>query len=326
MSGKINNKTLLYVFVGLIGILVITKLLTSNKLVRTLDTELVIIDTSRITHIQLYPRSETGEEIEFEKIGTKWTVSSNNIRGAADHNSLNRSLSELINLKTERLVARSEDKWGEFQVSDSLSTRLVIHEGKKKTLDLVIGRFDYQPPPGGIQGFQGNQQNQFSGVSYVRKYSEAEVYAVEGFLGLSFNQGFNTWRDQTISNLNQSQISRLVFDYPADSGFIAQRSQAGWQVAGLPADSASMVQYLNEISRKRSSSFEDGFQPSVAPDYQLNIEGDNMPQIVIRAFSQPGGDVILNSSINPETYFRSSRNDIFAEIFKPASNLLSGQK
>jgi len=322
MSGKINNKTLLYVFVGLIGILVITKLITSKKAVRTLDTELVDIDTSRITHIQLYPRSETGEEIKFERKGTKWTVSSNDITGAADQNSLNRSLSELMNLKTERLVARSENKWGEFQVSDSLSTRLVILEGKRKTLDLVIGRFDYQPPPGGNQGYQGNQQNQFSGVSYVRKYSESEVYAVEGFLGLSFNQNFNTWRDQSITNLNQAQISRLVFDYPVDSGFIAQRSQSGWQVAGLPADSASMAQYLSGISRKRSSSFEDGFKPTVAPDYQLTIEGDNMTPILIRAFSQTGGDVILNSSINPESYFRSSKDDLFADFFKPTANFL----
>ena len=224
--------------------------------------------------------------------------------------------------REERLVARSNERWGEFQVSDSLSTRLVIYEERKKTLDLIIGRFDYQPPPGGNQN---NQQNQFSGISYIRKYSEAEVYAVEGFLGLSFNQSFNFWRYQLLTNLNQVQISRMVFDYPADSGFVAQKSKAGWQVAGLPADSTSMMMYLSGISNKRSSSFEDGFHPSTPPDYQLTIESDNLPPVIIRAFIQPGGDVILNSSINPGSYFRSSRSDLFAEFFKPAVNLLSGQ-
>ncbi len=322
MSGKINNRTLLIVFAGLIGILLITKLVTSEKSVRTLDTELIDIDTSRITSILLYPRSETGEEILFERSGSKWTVSSNGVSASADANSLIRSLSELVNLKTERLVARSKDKWGEFQVSDSLSTRLVISEGKKKTLDLVIGRFDYQPPPGG-QGYQGYQQNQFSGVSYIRLYSESEVYAVEGFLGLSFNQSFNTWRLQSISSLNQSQVSKLVFDYPSDSGFIAQRSETGWMVAGLSADSASVAQYLSGISQKRSSAFEDGFQPSSAPDYQLTIEGDNMTPVLIRAFNQAGGDVILNSSLNPQSYFRTTKNDLFSDFFKRTVDFLN---
>lgn len=320
MSGKINNNSLLYVFIALTGILVVTKLITSKKSVRTLNTELVQIDTSRITSIRLYPRAETGEEIIFERNGGNWTVSSKGVIAAVDQNSLKRSLSELVNLKTERLVARSKDKWEEFQVSDSLSTRIIIKEGKKETLDLIIGRFDYQPPAGGYQGYQ---QNQFTGLSYVRKNADEEVYAVQGFLGLSFNQNFNTWRDQTITSLTQSQITKLVFEYPADSGFIAQKSPTGWMVGGLSADSTQMAQYLSAISRKRSPDFEDGFQPSAPPEYKLTIEGDNMAPILLRAFRQPDGEICLNSSMNPNSWFRGSRDDIFGDIFKPAENLIS---
>jgi hypothetical protein len=319
MSGRINNKSLLYVLIGLVAVLVITRLLTREKSVRTLETELVRIDTSQITSILLYPRAETGEEIVFEKANGQWIVSSKGVEAPADPNSILRSLTELLNLKTERLVARSKERWGEYQVGDSLSTRVIIREGKKKTLDLVIGRFDYQPP---ANQYPGYQQNQFSGVSYVRKQSEDEVYAVEGFLGLSFNQGFNSWRDQTVTNLNQELISRLVFDYPADSGFIAQKSETGWTVAGLPADSTSMVQYLRSVSRKRSSAFKDGFQPSKEPDYQLTIEGDNMQALTIRGYRQPGGDVILNSSSNPDSWFNGSTNDLFGGIYKVPGDLL----
>jgi hypothetical protein len=246
----------------------------------------------------------------------------NDVTAPADPTSVQRSLTELLNLETERLVARSEDKWEEFQVGDSLSTRVIVKEGKKKTMDLVIGRFDYQPPPQGYQGYPGQQQNQFMGLSYVRKHSEDEVYAVEGFLGLSFNQNFNSWRNQVITNLNTAQISKLVFEYPADSGFIAQKTETGWMVAGLAADSASMATYLNRMVRKRSSSFEDGFQASMSPDYQVTIDGDNMPPVIIRGYAQPGGDVILNSSLNPQSWFRSRQDDIFKDIFKGSGNFL----
>jgi hypothetical protein len=319
MSRKLNNKTLLILLLGLIGILVITKLITSKKSVRTLDTELVQIDTSQVTSMKIYPMAENGQEILFERNEGKWSVSMNGISGVADRNSVRNSLSELINLKTERLVSRTEDKWGEFHVNDSLGTRVVIQEGRKKTLDLVIGRFDYQPPPGGYQGYG---QNRFSGVSYVRKSSDAEVYAVQGFLAMSFNQNFNTWRDQSFLSFASTQLTKIIYKYPADTGFIALKSQSGWMVSGLPADSASMAQYLNAISRKRSSDFEDGFQPSSPPEYEVTFEGDNMIPMHIRAFSQPGGGFILNSSLNPDSWFHSSRDGLFAQLFKRPEDFL----
>jgi hypothetical protein len=320
MSGKFNNRILLIVLLGLIGVLVVTRLVTSKKSVRTLDTELVRIDTSAITSMFLYPKAENGKEMAFERTGSRWTVSMDDLSGSADPSAIRNSLTELLNLKTERLVARSRDKWSDYYVDDSLGTRVVIWEGRKKTLDLVIGRFDYQPPAGGYQGYG---QNRFSGVTYVRRSDEDEVYAVQGFLAMNFNQNFNTWRNQSLLNFSVSQLSKIVYEYPADSGFIAQKSQSGWLVAGLPADSASMAKYLGGISRKRSSEFVDDFQPSSAPDYQVTFEGDNMTPIQIRAFRQGGDNFLLNSSINPDSWFKSSRDGVFTQIFKRPENFLA---
>ena len=55
MSRKINNKILLVVLLVLVVVLAVTKLITSKKSVRTLDTELVQIDTSAISVMYLYP-------------------------------------------------------------------------------------------------------------------------------------------------------------------------------------------------------------------------------------------------------------------------------
>lgn len=323
MSKKINNRILLIVLLGLVAVLVLTRLLTYKRSVRTLDTELVGIDTAAVTSMILYPKAEHGSKLVFDRNGTNWTVSKDERSASADASAVRRSLAALLNMKTERLVSRAKDKWSDYSVNDSLGTRVEIREGKKKTLDLVLGRFDYKPPPGGYQGYG---QNQVTGVTYVRKAGQNEVYAVEGFLGMNFNQNFNTWRNQNLLNLSTSKLSKIVYDYPADSGFIAQKSANGWMVAGLSADSTAMAKFLSSISRKRSSEFVDDYKPPASPDYQVTFEGENMTPIQIKAYRRGENDFILNSSINPESWFHSQGQGLFSQLFKRPGELLGQGK
>jgi hypothetical protein len=321
MSGKFNNRTLLIVFLALAGILILTRVFTSKRAERTLVTDLVEIDTGRISNIYIYPQAEQGAELAFSRIGSTWKVTRDDLTAAADPYSVGNALDELLNLKADRLVARSEDKWPDFHVNDSLGTRVVIKEGKKTTLDMIIGRFNYQPPPGGYRGY-GQQYG--TGITYVRNTDDKAVYAVEGFLAMSFNQGFNSWRDQALCRLTRDQVTRVVFEYPSDTGFVAQKLDVNWTINGILADSTSMAQYLNGLSRKSHSNFADGFSPVSAPDYQVTFEGANMDPILIRAYSQPGNEVILHSSINPDSYFRATKDGLFGDIFKSSSGLISG--
>ena len=321
MSGKFNNRTLLIVFLGLAGILVLTRVFTAKKAERTLDTDLVEIDTGRISSISIYPQAEQGAELVFSRNGIAWIVSKDELSAPADKYSIGHALDELLNLKADRLVARSEEKWPEFHVNDSLGTRVLVKEGKKTTLDMIIGRFNYQPPPGGYSGY-GQQYG--TGITYVRNSDEDEVYAVEGFLAMSFNQGFNNWRDQAICRLTRDQITKVVFEYPADSGFVAQKQDVNWTINGIMADSTSMAQYLNGLSRKSHGDFADGFSPLSNPLYQVTFEGMNMDPLLIRVYSQVGGELILHSTINPESYFRITRDGLFKDIFKSSAGLISG--
>ena len=321
MSGKFNNRTLLIVFLGLAGILVLTRVFTAKKAERTLDTDLVEIDTGRISTIYIYPQVEQGAELVFSRNGIAWIVSKDELSAPADKYSIGHALDELLNLKADRLVARSEEKWPEFHVNDSLGTRVLVKEGKKTTLDMIIGRFNYQPPPGGFSGY-GQQYG--TGITYVRNSDEDEVYAVEGFLAMSINQGFNNWRDQTICRLTKDQITKVIFEYPADSGFVAQKLDVNWTINGILADSTSMAQYLNGISRKSHGDFADGFSPLSNPLYQVTFEGMNMDPLLIRVYSQAGDELILHSTINPESYFRITRDGLFKDIFKSSAGLISG--
>jgi hypothetical protein len=324
MSGKFNNRSLLIILGILVAIFVITRF-TSKQSERTLRTDIVQIDTSQVSSILLYPSSGQGAELKFQRSGDSWSVSNGEITAAADLRSVNSTLGELQGLSTEQLVARSRDSWTEYSVTDSLGTRVVVKEGSKTTLDLVVGRFHYQPPP--QNSYNPYAQNRVSGKTYVRLSGEDEVYSVEGFLAMSLNQNFERWRDQAVTRINTSRLSKIIYDYPADSGFVAEKTDAGnWLVGGLMADSASMATFLNSLGRKSHSGFSDGFQPAGEADYRVSFEGDNMKPQQVSAFVRNDSMLVLHSSINPESWFSVKGSDaVFTDLFPSASSLLPGE-
>ena len=320
MAGKFKNSNLLIIFLVLAGLFVVSRYLKNRKYERTLKTDLVQVDTSGIDQILLYPRAENQQEIQFVRKGDNWSVTKGSITAEAGNYSVQNIFSDLISVKAEQLVARNRERWSEFHVDDSLGTRVILKEGNKTKLDIMIGRFNYQPAPGGYTGGYG--QNQGRGLTYVRLSGEDEVYMVEGFLSMSFNQPFNNWRDQTILRTDRSSITRVSYDYPMDSGFVLVLQDSVWMIDGMSPDSAQTAQLLSALTRKSSSEFVDDFSPLTAPDYQLRIEGNNMQLVSVLAYRRSDNQYIINSSLNPDSYFASPPDGIFKDIFKPRAELL----
>lgn len=319
MRGKFNNRLLLWILLGLAAIFVVTRLTRVKQTERTLKTQLVEIDTSRVSSILLYPLAEQGKEIKFSRNGSAWRVSMDGTMAAANGDLVKNILAELQDLKVEQLVARSPDSWDHYQVTDSLGTRIVVNEGKNKALDLVVGRFHYRQAPGGYNMYG---QNRGTGKTYIRLSGDKEVYLADGFLAMSVNQRFDRWRDQTVTRLNASSLSRILWDYPADSGFIAERTGTGWLVGGLPADSASMDSFLRKVSRLNHAAFAKATAASTRPDFSVTFEGDNMQAQSIRAFLQTDSTLLLHSSFNPDTWFSITRDGLFLDLFPGLSALL----
>ena len=315
MASKFNNKILVVVLLVLIGLFFILRAVHEKRSSGNLKTDLIQIDSSLVNTILLYPSAEKGAEIAFTRTGNKWKVTKGEITANADERSINNMFSELVNLKTDRLATRNKDKWSDFGVTDSLGTRVIMKEGKKAVLDLIVGRFDYQPGPGGYSG--GGQYG--TGLNYIRLHDEADVYVVKGFLAMSFNQTFNKWRNQIFLRTDKNDINLLTFEYPADSGFIAMKSDSIWIIEGITADSSSMASYLNSLSQKSNTQFTDDFRPLLGPDYQLTINGINMAPIILKAYRKSEKEYILNSSLNPDSYFVSPGTGLFGTIFKSKS-------
>jgi hypothetical protein len=321
MSGKFNNRILLWIFLVLAAILMITRFKGRNKAEHTLVTDIAQIDTALVTSIQLYPAAENGKLIAFKNSGGSWNVTMGKIEAAADRQAVQSMLNALQNLETNQLVSRSVESWNDYDVNDSLGTRIVIKEGNKTTLDLVVGRFQYQQPS--QSSYNPYQRNQVSGKTYVRLYDEDEVYSVDGFLALSINRDFISWRDKRVTDFSSSSLTKVVFDYPADSGFVARKDEGGWMVAGILADSASMASWVNGVAHKTHREFADGFQPSGEPEFHVSFEGDNMTPQQVSAWVEDENHLVLNSSINPGTWFRTGPDDLLKELYPGSEELIS---
>lgn len=322
MSKKFNNSYLLIAFAALILLFVFVKFYRSNKNERTLKTDIVQIDTAKVNKILLYPKSEKGKELIFTKEGKEWKVSNGKISTETEKNAVKGILNQLIEIKAKRLASRTKDKWAEYEVTDTSTTRIKVFEGEKEALNLYIGKFTYQQ----TDNPYGQGRGGVEGTSYVRLTDEKEVYAVDGFLSFIFNRSFNNWRDQSFIHLNKTDVTKLTFRYPGDSSFVAELKNKKWTANNQPVDSTKMIKYLSMLENKNASSFEDNYTPIGNSQFQLTIEGNNMRSIIVDAFIKDNNNFTINSSLNTKSWFSSDRNGIFKEIFVCKKNFLQRKK
>ncbi len=307
MSPKINNKALALLFAALLVVVILFVVLDGGKNERTFRQVLVDIDTSAVTEILIYPKSQNHQEVKLFKAEDGWkvTLASGKTASIADKR-ISDLYMQLLAILPKRLAARDEAKWNEFQV-DSTGSRVKVIEGSNVTLDLIIGRFSFQQP---------RTMNTF-----VRLYNDTDVYEVDGFLDMTFNQGANSFRDGTIINADFNNWTKLQFNYPSDSSFQLIKTGSDWLVNGIKADSSKTVNYLRRLSKLSNSSFIDDFNPEnyLNPTYSLNISTADLQFIEIKGFVNPD-QYVINSTENTEAFFDG--NSVGKTIFVGKSEFL----
>jgi hypothetical protein len=316
MSSRFNNKRLLYLLAGLIALLILTVLIKIPKESATLKSMIVEFDTAEVNKIIIYPRVSNGKAVEFFRNGGKWNVQQGDIVALPQEGSVRNIFGEILSIKPQSLAAVNKSKWKEFELTDSLGTRIKFLNKKGKTLaDLMIGKISYKPQENPYGGYGGNNM-QVS--SFVRLYDEQKVYTVDGLLSFSFNVKFDDWRDKTFIKSQKNDIMNISFTYPADSSFILTKKGNIWQVGNQVADSASVENYLISLGSMNGESFRDKYSPISSPVYQLLIEGNNLLKISIKCFKdETKDDFIINSSLNSDVYFSMKKEDLFGKLLKP---------
>jgi hypothetical protein len=307
MFKKISNKILGIVFVVLLLLVALLFVFEGGGNERTFRDVLVDIDTSAVTQILIYPKSQSHKELKLFKENDEWHVTLPSGKLAKVTNQRMSSLfSQLIAIQPKRLAARDESKWNELQV-DSTGSRVKVYEGSKLTSDLVIGRFSFQQPR--------------SMNTFVRVYNDKDVYEVEGFLDMTFNQWANAFRDGTIIKSDFNNWQQIKFSYPADSSFQITKSGNNWLVNGILADSLKTINYLRRLSNLSNNSFIDEikFDTLASPTYSINISTKDLQFIEVKALVD-SNKTYIHSTQNPEAWFDGT--SIVKTIFVGKSSFL----
>jgi hypothetical protein len=243
MFSKISNKNLGLAFAALLILVIIIFVTDGGRNERTFREELVTIDTSTVTEILIYPKSIGHKEVKLYKEEKVWKVNLDNEKTAVvPQSKVSNLFAQLLPIKPKRLAARGQDKWGGFQV-DSTGTRVKIVENGKTTLDIILGRFSFKQPR--------------SMSTFVRLAKDADIYEVDGFLEMSFNQDANYFRDGTVINDNFQNWTRISFDYPADSSFQMIKVNEKWMSGNVELDSADTEKYLRQLARLTGTGYID---------------------------------------------------------------------
>ena len=315
MFKKLNSKVLIIILIVLGGIYYISTLTDNND--RSFRNVIVAIDTAQVTEIAINSTKDNLNIILSKTGNSDWEVASAGNKYPADKSIVQNILAQFSEMKPKRIAATSKFKWADFEVSDSTGTYVILKDGNEELTNIYIGKFSYTQPPQGAQQQQMQQQQRGIMTSFVRLADDDDVYAVEGFLKMSYQNDVNSYRNKSLANVNKDDISKLEFNY-VDRKISLSKEGTQWMMNGQPADSANTVKYLNKIYRLNSSNFVDqSTQKLSAATYKLSIEGNNFSPIEIQAF--PAADTtikyVVTSSVNPGAEFDGSKAKLFEKVF-----------
>jgi Domain of unknown function (DUF4340) len=321
MIKKIGNKGLLLILLMLLALFGLFRYISSKHSENTFQTALIPhIDTTRLTGMVIFakkldasPKGVRGHSLPpfvFDKRGKDWYVSQEGVTSRAAEHSAKYLISLIAAISPDRLGSNDPKDWKQFNVTDSLGTRVVFLYGKDTVADVIVGRFSYIP-------------QEKKGISYLRLSGQKEVYAVEGFLSMNITEDFDAWRDKKIMPEEPGNWNKLTFIYPSDSGYVLLKdSNDSWKFGdGKKPDSLTTVKAVEEIANQNYGTFINKFDTNGKPVvFRLKIEGSGFNAVVLKAYvADTANKFAITSSINPGSYF-SGKADFLNRIFRSRSS------
>ncbi len=305
-----NNKVLVGVLAGLAIIFLATNYFRKHNRKTSLKTNSIAIDSSQVSKISIQKVGAANDEIIFSKNSQDWQVSKGTITSAVKSGNMNTILGQLHQLKIERLVAKTTDKWVTYQLKDSTAIKVTVENHQGTLTTLYLGKIKYDQPT--------NQYQQYrpSGSTYIRVNDDPKVYSVKGMLSNTFNRDFDSWRNSDFLKVNKNEITKIQFDYPEEKRLLLHKKDSVWTIGETIADSSKVAQYLSTISYKNNSKFADTYTPKKTADYKIRIEGNNMNETIIEAYKDTmSNKFYLKSTMNPQVFFESDSTGIFKQLF-----------
>lgn len=289
MFRRLNFKTIAILFAVLLILVIAVNIMDNKKNERTFKDDLVEVVADDVTEILLYPKATNGEEVKLLKEDGAWWLVNKDEKYPADNSSASSIISELNRMKPESVVSTSEKRWGQYEVNDSLGSRVILKSGSKNIADVMIGKMAFSQPR--------------KATSYVRLTDDQVVYGVNGYLSMTFNRDLNSFRNKKVVDVKKEDLTRLSFSNPMNGSFTLEKVNEKWMVNSTPADSAGVAEFLTGIQRLNHYTFADD-EPVGEPLYSLKIEGNNMDQTVeVKGYPALNEKIVVTTSQNEGNYF-----------------------
>ena len=289
-----NNKILLIVLIVLSSGFVLTKVFHAPSRERNLDEKILTLDTSQVSAIYISPAIQDSAQIRLIRFGSDWKVEMRARSANSEKSQVKNALSILGTIRADRVLTRNKEKWSSYHV-DTTGTFVKVILDSNNAKEFWIGKMD-------------------TGGSCIRLEGHNEVYAIEGTLEPVFNKHFNDWRDKTFVKLQPEKISKITFDYPADTGFIVNKPGHSWEIGNNKADSSKVQSYLNKFKSRSLRDFADDFKPLTKPAYTITLNSGS-DVITVHGWKIQDDRWVLNSSQQAGVYFSSSDSSFIRSLF-----------
>jgi hypothetical protein len=270
------------------------------------------VDTSIVDQMILLPHGPDSTKIELNRSGTGWKASNGSITIDAVSNRVQSVLGQLTSIPTKRLISKSIERHPDYEVTEDAGKIVELYSKGKMIEKIIFGRFNFN-------------QSSREATSYARLGDEDDIYAVDGFMSMSFDVDFNSFRDKQLLKVNQADVKALQLNNETGSYTMTMPSLGNWQMNGTtPIDSSEMANYLSGLANVNGNEFRDAFTPVSPPEKHLEITSDNaVGNISIDCFRE-GDRYIIKSSSNP-AFFTSDSSGIYQKIFGDLETLLLKQ-
>jgi len=224
-------------------------------------------------------------------------------------------------MPTKRFAGKGKDAWTKYELSDSAATKVTIKSSDETIAEVLVGKFSYNVPKDEQQQQQMQYRQQRGEMtSYVRLADEKEVYAVDGYLKMTFSGKIDSYRYRSLVSVNASDITRITINEPG-SKKVFENADGKWNINGAPSDSASVVKYRSALARLTGSKFTDMNSGQSFASHSLLIEGNNFSPVELNAYPVADTNIayIITSSANPGSYFNGKEGGLFRKIWESTS-------
>ncbi len=289
---KLSLKNLLIILGVLLVVYFAVQLTKREGRSKSLKSELVAIDTTKVTKVEI---SGPKGEVTLTKNEDEWTVTLPTGEKNTKENVVKNLLQTLNTIEPSRLASRKKETWKDYEV-DSTGTRVKVYNRDKIDTDIVLGRF-------GVEG----QRNFYS---FVRLFEDENVYVSNGFMKMSIYESPNDYRDNSVLRLKKDSLTQVTFSYP--EGTFSLQKNNDWFIESERADSASVANFLQGLNFATSKEFHD-IENTSSYTHSVTFSFSNAADITIEGI-QENGDLIIKSSENEIETFNDSA--LWEKIFK----------